>query len=233
MSSILKALKRVEASALPEENGGPAAALRPHALRGSGRSRRVALIAAGLLTAAVAAASGLFLFGRDGGGPPPAGIDAPPGAAAPVRAKIPDAPGAAPKPPIAAPAAEPPPAAEASVEASPPPLPRRPAPQGLPPRPVRPAPAREAARPAAAEPAPSAPRSAEDRLSRLEGSKLKLMAIAWYPEPARRIAVINGSIIKEGESVEGFRITQIRKDDVVVSDGSRSWRVEFGLKTQP
>jgi hypothetical protein len=67
----------------------------------------------------------------------------------------------------------------------------------------------------------------------LEGSKLKLMAIAWYPEPARRIAVINGSIIKEGESVEGFRITQIRKDDVVVSDGSRSWRVEFGLKTQP
>ena len=56
------------------------------------------------------------------------------------------------------------------------------------------------------------------------------MAIAWYTDPARRIAVINGSMVKEGESVEGYKVSQIRKDDVIVSDGSRSWRGEFGLK---
>jgi len=33
--------------------------------------------------------------------------------------------------------------------------------------------------------------------------------------------------------VEGFSVTQIRKDDVIVNDGSRSWRVELNLKTQP
>jgi hypothetical protein len=59
------------------------------------------------------------------------------------------------------------------------------------------------------------------------------MAIAWHGQATRRIAVINGHIVKEGESVDGYTITQIRKDDVIVNDGSRSWRVEFALKVQP
>jgi hypothetical protein len=92
---------------------------------------------------------------------------------------------------------------------------------------VPPAPARpETAR-------PSTPRPAEDSLSRIEDSKLKVMAIAWAVEPSRRLAVVNGHIVKEGESVEGFSVTQIRKDDIVVNDGSRSWRVELNLKSQP
>ncbi len=70
-------------------------------------------------------------------------------------------------------------------------------------------------------------------MSRLEEAKLKVMAIAWAEDPARRLAVLNGYIVKEGESVEGFSVTQIRKDDVIVNDGSRSWRVELNLKTQP
>jgi hypothetical protein len=59
------------------------------------------------------------------------------------------------------------------------------------------------------------------------------MAIAWHGQATRRIAVINGHIVKEGESVDGYTITQIRQDDVIVSDGSRSWRVQFALKSQP
>jgi hypothetical protein len=78
-----------------------------------------------------------------------------------------------------------------------------------------------------------AARSAADSLDRLEESKLKVMAIAWADDPARRLAVVNGHIVKEGESVDGYSVTAIRKDDIIVNDGSRAWRVELNLKTQP
>lgn len=65
---------------------------------------------------------------------------------------------------------------------------------------------------------------------RLDDSKLKLQAIAWSKDAAQRIAVINGHIVREGESVEGFVVNQIRQEDVVVNDGSTSWQLEFGLK---
>lgn len=65
---------------------------------------------------------------------------------------------------------------------------------------------------------------------RMDDSKLKLQAIAWSKDAAQRIAVINGHIVREGESVEGFVVNQIRKEDVVVTDGSASWQLEFGLK---
>ncbi|RPJ72594.1 MAG: hypothetical protein EHM15_08885, partial [Desulfobacteraceae bacterium] len=63
MSSILKALKRIEESTLPAETAGPAPALGPRAFRANGRARRTPLIVAGALVAAVAAASGFFIFG--------------------------------------------------------------------------------------------------------------------------------------------------------------------------
>ena len=65
---------------------------------------------------------------------------------------------------------------------------------------------------------------------RLDQSKLKLQAIAWSKTAAQRIAVINGNIVREGESVEGFSVTQIRQDDIIVNDGTESWQVEFRLK---
>ncbi|MEE9495097.1 MAG: general secretion pathway protein GspB [Desulfobacterales bacterium] len=65
---------------------------------------------------------------------------------------------------------------------------------------------------------------------RLDDSKLKLQAIAWSDDPAQRIAVINNHVVREGESVEGFSVTQIRQDDIIVNDGTESWRLEFGLK---
>jgi hypothetical protein len=65
---------------------------------------------------------------------------------------------------------------------------------------------------------------------RLDDSKLKLQAIAWSKDAAQRLAVINGHIVREGESVDGFLVNQIRQEDVVVNDGSASWQLEFGLK---
>ena len=44
------------------------------------------------------------------------------------------------------------------------------------------------------------------------------------------MAVINSRIVREGGSVDGYQVTQIRRQDVVVSDGKKSWRLEFGLK---
>ena len=66
--------------------------------------------------------------------------------------------------------------------------------------------------------------------ARLTDSKLKLQALAWSSDASRRMAVINGRIVREGESADGYQINQIRKEDVVVSDGRQSWSLEFGLQ---
>ena len=65
---------------------------------------------------------------------------------------------------------------------------------------------------------------------RLDDAKLKLQAIAWSNVAAQRIAVINNRIVREGESVEGFSINQIRQEDVIVNDGNQSWQLEFELR---
>jgi type II secretory pathway component PulC len=44
------------------------------------------------------------------------------------------------------------------------------------------------------------------------------------------MVVINGLIIHEGESVEGYQIVKIRQEDVIVKQGGKSWRLEFGLQ---
>lgn len=81
-----------------------------------------------------------------------------------------------------------------------------------------------------AEKTQAASRQAPRTYRRLDDEKLKLQAIAWSKEPAQRIAVINGHVVREGESVEGFSISQIRREDVIVNDGTESWQLEFGLK---
>lgn len=69
-----------------------------------------------------------------------------------------------------------------------------------------------------------------DALSAINDSRLKLQAIAWSDDITRRMAVINNHIVREGETVDGFSITSIRSDDVIVNDGTSSWRLEFSLK---
>ncbi len=83
----------------------------------------------------------------------------------------------------------------------------------------------------ARKPAAAAPKKRTIRTyAKLNDSKIKLQALAWSSDAARRMAVINGRIVREGESMDGYQINQIRQEDVVVSDGRQSWRLEFGLK---
>ena len=44
------------------------------------------------------------------------------------------------------------------------------------------------------------------------------------------MVVINGRIVHEGESVDGYQVLKIRREDVVVDQGGKSWRLEFGLQ---
>lgn len=254
MSSILKALKKIETAGAPEEPRGQGAPYELQAVfssRPGARwySRRGVLC---LLAAVLVAAGATAYYVWPDGSPPsqttavtrevrsplPSGQVAPP---APQPARPIPAPPPAPAPrsrqsvdgplPAGSQAKAPPP-----IQAPPPSSRIRPQDGGGPSttetRPQlaqRNSPAQERA--AAGRPVGS--RSPEDSLSRLEESKLKVMAIAWADDPARRLAVVNGHIVKEGESVEGYSVMQIRKDDIIVNDGGRSWRVELNLKSQP
>lgn len=84
--------------------------------------------------------------------------------------------------------------------------------------------------PVAAAPKKNSPAPAKAAYDRIEDSKLKLQALAWSTDDTRRMAVINGRIVREGESVDGYQVIQIREDDVVVNDGGKSWRLEFGIQ---
>jgi hypothetical protein len=71
------------------------------------------------------------------------------------------------------------------------------------------------------------PTRKEKTYAKLNDSQIKLQALAWFNDAAKRIAVINGRIVREGESMDGYQINQIRQEDVVVSDGRQSWSLEF------
>lgn len=66
--------------------------------------------------------------------------------------------------------------------------------------------------------------------ARLNDSNIQLQALAWSADAAKRMAVINGRIVREGESMDGYQINQIRQEDVVVSNGGQFWSLEFGLR---
>ena len=257
MSSILKALKKLETSGPSEDARGYAV---PHEAQTMLPTRRAAKWYAGrsglyVLTAVLLAAGAAAYYRWSSSQAPSQAA----GAAKEVRSPLPASqtlpePLTAPRTPSPDRATSPTPSARPSEKAAgpapadaqakavppvqaPPPSSRiRPRDSGgpvasetRPPAVQRSAPIQDRA--GAPRPAPS--RSAADDPDRLEESKLKVMAIAWADDPARRLAVVNGHIVREGESVDGYSVTQIRKDDIIVNDGSRSWRVELNLKTQP
>jgi len=64
-----------------------------------------------------------------------------------------------------------------------------------------------------------------------EQGKLTLQAISWAQNSSGRMAVINGQIVREGGAVDGFTVTDIGPDEVVVRKGTEDWRLIFGLKS--
>jgi len=62
-------------------------------------------------------------------------------------------------------------------------------------------------------------------------SEFKLDALVWSSNPKSRFAVINGQIVRAGESVRGASITEIQRDHVGLKSGNRTW--ELRLNIQP
>lgn len=61
-------------------------------------------------------------------------------------------------------------------------------------------------------------------------SGLELQAVSWASDPKNRIAVINGSIVREGGGIEGYSVLRIEQDEVLVSKGLSRWRLVFDSK---
>ena len=65
---------------------------------------------------------------------------------------------------------------------------------------------------------------------RFEESRLKVEAIIWSNYVKSRFAVINGHIVRAGESVEGFSVEHIGRDYVAVRSGEKEWKLKFRLE---
>ncbi len=56
---------------------------------------------------------------------------------------------------------------------------------------------------------------------------LDLQAISWDEDRKGRIAVINGRILREGERIEGYLLSEINPDDVLFENNGQVWKLEF------
>ena len=56
---------------------------------------------------------------------------------------------------------------------------------------------------------------------------LDLQAISWDENPESRIAVINGRVLREGERIEGYLLSEINADDVVFEHTGQIWKLDF------
>ena len=61
-------------------------------------------------------------------------------------------------------------------------------------------------------------------------SRIDIQAIAWAEEPDRRFAVINNSIIREGGSVDGITVVSIEDGMVFFSENGNEWRQQFVVR---
>jgi hypothetical protein len=61
-------------------------------------------------------------------------------------------------------------------------------------------------------------------------SGLHLQAIAWSSNPGSRIAVVNGQVLREGESVERVMVTHIGKNEVIFKKQGVEWKQLFRLE---
>jgi len=234
MSSILRAMKKAEQAVAAGQpagaEAGPVAASAAHAPRARLAPRHTA-IAAGILAIAVALWGGIH-FSRPAQKPDaPLAVGAP-GQAAPKRVAsgLPSGPAQGvgrpkasrvandetPTQPVQAPPAISNPAQGA---------PQAPAdesrPAGVPEPGAAPVLGDQADPPAdahvsAGPPAPPAKRP-----------ELTLEGIVWSDDPKARIAVINGKMVREGETIQGVRIQSIGENNVAVSAADDRWTVRF------
>ncbi len=61
-------------------------------------------------------------------------------------------------------------------------------------------------------------------------SPINLQAISWAQPAENSIAVINNSVLHEGDSVAGYTVVKIRPDDVILRREGRLWRASFTIR---
>jgi len=62
----------------------------------------------------------------------------------------------------------------------------------------------------------------------LEPENLKLQAISWAVTPSARVTVINDRVLGEKDTIEGYEIVTINKNEIILSDGSsEKFRLAF------
>jgi hypothetical protein len=70
-------------------------------------------------------------------------------------------------------------------------------------------------------------------MDRLVGVSFKIQAISWGEAPQERLVVISNQVLREGDGIEGYRISRINPDDIVLRRGDNAYRLNFGLKGGP
>jgi hypothetical protein len=66
-------------------------------------------------------------------------------------------------------------------------------------------------------------------VKRSNETEIEIQAIAWSKDPTNRLAVINGLILREGESIDNVAVVDIGKDAVVFEKGGQKWKQLFGF----
>ncbi len=56
---------------------------------------------------------------------------------------------------------------------------------------------------------------------------LELQALSWADAPEKRLAVINGRFIREGGRIDGYVVSRIEEESVVLSMNGRNFRIRF------
>ncbi len=231
MSSILKALKKLD-DELPRKRRSviwPSGSRSRKGIRrwdiSAGRS--TAVLWGLLAVAVVAAAGGLFLYFSKPA--PESRTETTVAVTRPISK--PDQTSSAPKPTATPPARLP--AKKPSKTAAPQPdrqaTPAAPVAKPAPSPTVKKKPAPPVRKPSSEEKKTAKPSVPATTSLPILTSELKLQAISWAPAAGDRLAVINGNIVREGASLEGYVIVKIEKEEVAVRKGSEQWRLVFDL----
>ena len=62
---------------------------------------------------------------------------------------------------------------------------------------------------------------------RLENDRMMLQAVAWAPRPEKRMGVIDGQVVREGDDANGYTVVKIRKQNVILQRDGQYFRLEF------
>lgn len=66
-------------------------------------------------------------------------------------------------------------------------------------------------------------------VKRSNQTNIEVQAIAWANDPKSRLAVVNGLILRERESIDNVIVMHIGKDAIVFKKGTEEWKQMFGF----